>query len=291
MNFANKLISSWALFLFSTGSIYAANLPENHAVNGGLTIVPIDIKEKPEVFYKNCRIAVTESPKPNQWLLVVGVPLDNKNPIQELEMIKPHRGSIPFHVSNKYYPTQSLTISNQRKVDPLKADRKRIEDEKKRMADIFAQYSGENPFKESFSAPAHGPISSLFGLKRVYNKKPRAPHTGLDVAAPENSPVKTISRGTVVDVHDYFFTGNTVIVDHGMGIFSLYAHLKDTHVEKGQKLKKGDLIGTVGMTGRVTGPHLHWSMIMNETFVDPLLFVSAQEIRTISEKPQKKDGQ
>ncbi|AHE66743.1 peptidoglycan DD-metalloendopeptidase family protein [Legionella oakridgensis] len=268
----------------------ANTLPENHAINGGLTIIPIDIKQKPEVYYDNHRVAVIKSPNPDQWLMIVGVPLSNIQSIQQLHMTKPMQANIPFHVSDKYYKTQYLTIDNQRKVDPYAEDKQRIEDENKKLTAIFSQYSQSNPFAHGFIPPAYGPISSQFGLKRVYNKQPRAPHSGLDIAAPENAPVTAISPGKVVEAGDYFFTGNTVIIDHGMGIFSLYAHLKKIDVKQGEQIKQGQLIGTVGMTGRVTGPHLHWSMIMNQTYVNPLLFVPERTIATVPKQSKAKEG-
>ena len=268
---------------------FAVTLPENHAVNGGVTIIPIDIKQKPDVFFNNSRIAIYPSTTPNQWLLIVGIPLDNNQAIQLLQVTKPYKASIPFHVSNKYYKTQYLTIENKRKVVPLLEDEQRIADETKKMATIFAGYSNRDPFSEGFKAPAYGPISSLFGLKRIYNKEPRPPHSGLDIAAPADSTVRVIDAGKVVDSSDYFFTGNTVIVDHGMGVFSLYGHLKAMDVKIGDTVKQGQQIGLVGMTGRATGPHLHWSMVINQTLVDPLLFVSAHAITTLPTppKPQK----
>ncbi len=266
---------------------FAQSLPENHAVNGGVTIIPVDIKQKPQAYFKGKRITVLDSKNPNQWLLVVGIPLDNKGDIQQLAIKSPLKAAIPFHVSEKYYPTQSLTIPNKRKVDPYEKDRARIDGETRQLESIFSGYSKNNPFEEKFIAPSHGPISSLFGLKRVYNKQPRAPHSGLDIASAAGSPVKAIGKGKVVDAGDYFFTGNTVIVDHGRGVFSLYAHLNDIKVNKGEQLNQGHTVGTVGQTGRVTGPHLHWTMVMNGTYVDPLLFVPAHSIRTMPKTPEK----
>ncbi len=280
-----RRLMSLTLILFSA-SMQAGFLPENHAVNGGLTVIPIDIKQKPEVYYKQQRVLVTKSIEPNQWLLVVGIPLANTQSIQQLTMTKPYSSTIPFHVSDKDYVTQYLTISDQRKVDPFKEDEARINREKEKLATLFAKYSSNNPFSQSFKAPVHAPISSQFGLKRVYNKAPRAPHSGLDIAAAENTPVLAAAKGTVVETGDYFFTGNTVIVDHGMGVFSLYAHLKTIDAKIGEPIKQGARLGTVGMTGRVTGPHLHWTMIMNQTLVDPLLFVSVKNITAVP-KPVK----
>lgn len=288
-----KYVKNWQslfIFLLGLGSAQADSLPENHAVNGGVTIIPIDIKQKPEVYYNNRRIVVTESASPQQWLLVVGVPLDNHNCIQQLKVRKPYHTTIPFHVSDKFYRTQYLTIENTRKVNPLTEDEHRIAAETKKLSTIFSSYSSENPFHDAFNAPAKGPISSQFGLKRIYNKQPRPPHTGLDIAAPADAPVQTIGNGTVVEAGDYFYTGNTVIIDHGMGVFSLYGHLKTMDVKRGEVIKQGMQIGTIGMTGRATGPHLHWSMIMNQTYVDPLLFVSAQKITVSPSHAAKKEA-
>lgn len=284
-----SLLKGGLLFIFLTTQVFGQSLPENHSVNGGLTIIPIDIKQRPEVYFNDKRVTVTPSPKEEQWLLIVGIPLDNQQEIQQLTIKKPLKVKVPFHVSDKFYRTQYLTIANQRKVDPYADDRKRIDQESKKMAQLFASWTDGNPFREKYIAPVHGPISSLFGLKRVYNKKPRAPHSGLDIAAPSGAPIKVISQGKVVDASDYFFTGNTVIVDHGQGVFSLYAHMDEMHVKKGDTLKQGDIIGKVGQTGRVTGPHLHWSMIMNETLVDPLLFVPVRTITATTDKPAEPD--
>ncbi|KTD25681.1 peptidase, M23/M37 family [Legionella lansingensis] len=275
------------LFLWGNSLIATANvLPENHSVNGGVTIIPIDLKQKPEVYYDNKKIVVLPSSRPNQWLLVVGIPLDKNESIQNLIMTKPYQMTIPFHVSNKFYATQSLTIGNQRLVDPYTEDKIRIDEENKEMALLYAQFTPTDPFAEGFKAPSHGPISGLFGLKRVFNNQPRPPHSGLDIAAPEDTPVRVITKGNVISTKEYFFTGNTVIVDHGMGVFSLYAHLKRIDVKVGDHVKQGDQIGTVGKTGRATGPHLHWSMIMNQTLVDPLLFVPVRVITASTSVPK-----
>lgn len=275
------------VFILNIAMAKAEFLPENHAVNGGLTIIPIDIKQQPAVFLDKEKIAVVPSSNANQWLLVVGIPLANNQPILQLTMTKPLKAVIPFHVSNKFYATQYITLDDQRKADPYAEDRARITRETQEMAQIFAVFTNSNPFATPFTAPAHGPVSSLFGLKRVYNHHPQAPHSGLDIAAAEDSPVVVAAPGKVAAIRDYFFTGNTVIVDHGMGVFSLYAHLKNVNVTAGQLLKQGEQVGTIGKTGRATGPHLHWSMIMNQNLVDPLLFVP---YRIVTAVPKAKNN-
>ena len=277
-----------ALLLSWNAALFADKLPQNHSDNGGLAIIPIDIKNKPEAFYQNHKLPVLPSKAAkNQWLLITAIPLDNEKAVQNIEITAPQKGVVPFHISDKYYRVQSLVINNKRKVDPYAKDRPRIEAEQKRLTTLYQAYTDTNPFADGFIAPIHGPITSLFGLKRIYNGKPRAPHSGLDIGAPSGVPVKVTAAGTVVDVYPYFFTGNTVVVDHGMGVLSLYAHLSKMNVKTGDTVKQGQVVGLIGKTGRVTGPHLHWMMVMNQTLVDPLLFTPARVIRKMPKKKIK----
>ncbi len=282
-----KNIAFFLLFCISNLAC-ATVLPENHSVNGGLTIIPIDINKEPEAYFQGKRVPVLPSDKPNQWLLIVAIPLNSKDSIQYLTISKPVNTTVPFHVSEKFYNTQYLKIKDISKVDPQPEDKVRIDKETKKLAEIFSSYTDINPFQQQFKAPIRGPISSLFGLKRVYNKEPRDPHSGLDIAAKEGEPIHAVSQGKVVETGDYFFTGNTVIIDHGMGVFSLYAHLSKIEVKPGDLVQQGQEVGLVGMTGRVTGPHLHWTMIVNQTLVEPLLFVPVRNIATAPAVPVNK---
>lgn len=272
-----KVGISLVLFCFLNAA-WATMLPENHSVNGGLTIVPVDLKQQPEAYFQGKRLPVLPSFKPNQWLLVVAIPLDSTSPIQTIDLFKPFTATIPFQVSDKFYATQSLTIKDLTKVDPRPQDTDRIAQETQKLQTIYAQYTPTNPFAKPYTAPLRGPVSSLFGLKRVYNNEPRDPHSGLDIAAAEGKPVYAVNQGVVAETGDYFFTGNTVIIDHGMGVFSLYAHLSKIEVQVGDSVAQNQQVGLVGMTGRVTGPHLHWTMVVNQTQVDPLLFVPVRKI-------------
>jgi murein DD-endopeptidase MepM/ murein hydrolase activator NlpD len=172
---------------------------------------------------------------------------------------------------------QRLTIENKRKVNPYKEDIDRIIRERNEMNKAFKSFENLAQPAVDFVLPAEGPISSPFGLKRILNDQPRNPHSGLDIAAPTGTPIHAPAAGRVTAVGNYFFNGNTVLLDHGQGLISMYCHMSETTVAVGDALSPGDLIGKVGKTGRVTGPHLHWSVSLNNARVDPNLFISEQQ--------------
>ena len=181
------------------------------------------------------------------------------------------RGSykVSYTVEDRDYPENHLTIQNRRLVNPYAEDMDRIREESAIMRGIFASRTDARGLAGGFVRPVDGIVSSPFGLRRVLNGQPRNRHTGLDIAADTGTPIKTAAAGRVAATGGYFFNGNTVLVDHGAGLVSMYCHMNEISVVEGAELAAGDPIGTVGATGRVTGPHLHWTVSLNNVRVDP----------------------
>lgn len=175
----------------------------------------------------------------------------------------------------------------QTKVTPDKTAEAEIKREQKDVGRALTHFAVGNDWRKGFIAPVEGRISGEFGNQRIFNGVPKNPHTGTDIAAPEGTPVKASGDGKVIlSGKDYFYTGNMVIIDHGQGLQTIYAHLKEAKVKKGDFVSQGDVIGTVGKTGRVTGAHLHWGASLNNVRFRPhsLLDINAKKCRTIEGK-------
>jgi len=145
----------------------------------------------------------------------------------------------------------------------------RVNRESKRLNDLFQKFGNERVWKGAFIRPVEGELSGAFGTRRIINGQPKSPHTGVDLRAEEGTPVWASNSGRVALVDDFFFSGKSVILDHGWGLYSMYFHLSEARVRVGDQIPKGTELGRVGSTGRSTGPHLHWGIILNGARVDP----------------------
>ena len=179
------------------------------------------------------------------------------------------RSTYTLTVEQKEFPTRHLSVSPSF-VNPPPDELDRIQREAAQVAAIFREGSGERQWRGGFAAPVPGQSTSSFGRRSVYNGEPRSSHTGTDFRAGEGTPVKAPNSGTVVLTGDLYFSGNVLILDHGGGLYSYFAHLSAIDVTEGDVVTQGRVIGRVGSTGRVTGPHLHWTVRLNEARVDPL---------------------
>ena len=264
-----------SLCLFSP-VLAAREFPRPDPVPGGIAIVPLenDARTPPSVYFGKRRVLVRRND--SGWEAVVGIPLSARAGRHTLRIVSAdHRESRrEFRVRDKKYKEQHLTIKNKRKVNPTAEDLKRIRAEKKIIGAALARWTAQPRVPTRFALPVEGRLSSPFGLRRFFNGQPRKPHSGLDIAAPEGSPVRAPADGSVITSGRYFFNGNTVFLDHGQGLVTMYCHLSEIRVEPGQSVRRGEIIGKVGMTGRVTGPHLHWSVSLNNVRVEPSLFVA-----------------
>lgn len=261
-----------ALFTFYVGA-HAANLPRESRVPGGIAALPVAKLNTPmpTVTFDGARVWVSKSD--TAWLAIVGLPLSIK-PGEHAITVTQNAVSTAqkFIVKAKRYPQQKLTL-NKAMVDPPPEVTARIERESAHLKTVRSQWSENAATDARFVLPASGRLSSRFGVARVLNGQPRAPHAGLDVAVGVGTPLIAPADGVVIDAGDYYFCGKTLFIDHGHGLITLYCHLSE-HIRKvGDAVKQGERVGLSGGTGRATGPHLHWTVYLNAVSVEPELFL------------------
>tara|TARA_B100001123_G_scaffold332194_1_gene374727 strand:+ start:88 stop:915 length:828 start_codon:yes stop_codon:yes gene_type:complete len=267
------LISTCLVITFSFAN--ANELPDESNVPGGVVIIPINSKDRPKAFFYDKRVLIIGESQ--NWKAIVGIPLKTELGEHKLKVVgNDFEASYIFEVVGKAYEAQYLTIKNKRQVNPNKEDMLRITRERKLISKAKINWREIDNVPLRFIKPAKGRFSSAFGLRRFFNNQPRNPHSGLDIAAKTGTPIVAPAAGIVTNAGDYFFNGKTVFLDHGQGLITMYCHMENISVEEGDIVDVNDLLGTIGSTGRVTGAHLHWSVILNNTTVEPLLFLKAE---------------
>ena len=273
----NRLLS----FLISTclaiafSFVNANELPDELNAPGGVVIIPINSKDRPKAFFYDKRVLVIGESQ--NWKAIIGIPLKIELGEHKLKVVSNGvEANYLFEVVGKAYEAQYLTIKNKRQVNPNQEDMLRISKERKLISKAKRNWRQIDNVPLNFIKPAKGPFSSAFGLRRFFNNQPRNPHSGLDIAAETGTPIVAPAAGIVTNAGDYFFNGKTVFLDHGQGLITMYCHMENISVEEGDIVDVNDLLGTIGSTGRVTGAHLHWSVILNNTTVEPLLFLKAE---------------
>lgn len=211
-------------------------------------------------------------------IFVLGFGRDAK-PRQTLEIHDPDGFTYTqdIQLSKRSYKITRIDGLPGRKVSPKPEDLKRIRTDNAGIGRVRKLDSATLGFLSGFQWPVPGRISGVYGSQRVLNGKPRSPHNGVDIAAPSGTPVLASAAGTVALIHeDMFYSGKTVMIDHGHGLSSVYIHMSKISVKMGQSLGQGDKIGEIGMTGRATGPHLHWGISLFTTHLDPMLIVAGR---------------
>ncbi|WP_159918212.1 M23 family metallopeptidase [Pantoea sp. 18069] len=210
-----------------------------------------------------------------EWTAIVGIALSAAPGLHRVQVDAGEgQRSLEYTVRDKRYQQQQLKVSP-KTVDLAPEDLARHERERAHQQQVMALFTAPRSEELRMRVPVPGRRSSSFGLRRVFNGQPRNPHSGMDIAAATGTPVVAPLPGKVVDVGDYFFNGGTVWLDHGAGLLSMYCHLSRIDAKLGDVLATGQAFAAVGATGRVTGPHLHWGVMLNQTMVDPALFVPA----------------
>lgn len=264
-----RSLAVW-LLLASTS---ASGLPESMPVPGGVALIPLAADTRPRVTYNDRRVMVVRGD--DRWFAVVGIAL-NTNPGTKRLRVKDTDGTartLTFDVREREYPEQRITLDNERMVNPYKDDLERIRRERSRINKALTGWRDEESPALTFTLPVEAPQSSAFGLRRYFNDQPRKPHSGIDLAAGAGTPIAAPADGVITETGDFFFNGNTVFIDHGQGLVTMYCHLSEIDVSPGDRVDSGETIGKVGATGRVTGAHLHWSVSLNGHMVDPYLFL------------------
>jgi murein DD-endopeptidase MepM/ murein hydrolase activator NlpD len=213
-----------------------------------------------------------------EWTAVVGIALAAEPGTAHITVRLPDGSSRPvgYRIAAKRYAEQQLKVSP-RTVDLSPEDQARFERERAHQQAVMATFTEPDPAVHAslrMQVPTPGRRSSSFGLRRVFNGQARNPHSGMDIAAPTGTSVVAPLPGRVIDVGDYFFNGHTVWLDHGGGLLTMVCHLSRIDVQVGDALRTGQPLGAVGATGRVTGPHLHWGVMLNRAMVDPALFLA-----------------
>ena len=270
-----RVLAPALLLLTMPVSAWCASLPTQSVVPGGVVVLPLDVQsdQAPVVTTGGHRVLVIR--QNSVWVAVVGIALATDPGRATISLGANTPRFIGFEVAAKQYATQSLKVPP-KQVNLSKADLARVARERVFIERALSHWNDSPPQTLRFAQPVPGVRSSSFGLRRVFNGESRSPHSGMDIAAAVGTAVRTPLAGEVLTTGGYFFNGNTVFVDHGGGFISMYCHLSKIGVEPGQKLEPGDKLGEVGMTGRVTGPHLHWGLSLNHAWVDPELFIEKQ---------------
>jgi murein DD-endopeptidase MepM/ murein hydrolase activator NlpD len=252
---------------------FSVELPKERLAPGGVAVVDLGAGEvKPVVLFAGNPVSVVNDRA--RWFAIVGISLSQTAGSEMILNIDDGHESLNLSIPIGSFPygEQHLKVAKKH-VDLSSVNLERNNRESAHISQLKKTFSEKNISTFRLKVPCKGEISSSFGFRRFFNGQSRSPHRGMDIAAPSGEPVISAGDGIVIDVGNYFFSGNMVTVDHGQGFLTLYAHLNAIDVTVGQAVRAGDMIGLVGATGRVTGPHLHFGVILGGESVDPALFL------------------
>ena len=275
-----KKLKKLSLLLLLIPTIVLANIPvKNTPIPGGIAVIDFETNHaNPKAFYNKVPLYVQHI-KDQHYQVLVGIPLMEKLGKKTIKVQDFSTRLFDFEVTEQSYSEQHITLKGKKKkyVNPNLAHMDRIKSERPVLSSARKVFSDKVLSNGLFTRPVDGVTTSPFGLKRFYNGEARRPHTGLDYAGDIGTPIKAPADGKVILVGKFFFNGNAVFLDHGQGLISVYIHMNEHLVKQGQFVKQGDAIGTIGQTGRATGPHLHWGIYLNQTVVNPNLLLGKND--------------
>ncbi|MBE8189863.1 MAG: M23 family metallopeptidase [Candidatus Thioglobus sp.] len=267
------------ILLLLPNLLLASILVKNTPLPGGVAVIDFTSNHSsPKAFYNKIPLYVQQL-KNQRWQVLIGIPLWEKLGTKTITIqdfssrefafkVKPAKGS---------YAEQHIKLKGKKKkyIKPNLAHIDRIKSERPILTNARKTFSPQTLSNGAFIRPVDGITTSTFGLKRFFNGVARRPHTGIDYAGDTGTLIKSPADGKIILVGDYFFNGKAIFIDHGQGLISVYIHLNKHLVKLGQRIKQGDSIGTIGQTGRATGPHLHWGIYLNQTVINPNLLLQA----------------
>ena len=239
--------------------------------NPGIYKISGSLFDKPVHFYTDSKrgsyvalIGIDMETEPNLYILSIFLEDESGR-----EMKKDYK----IRVKSAKFGIQRLTLPKE-KVELDEETLKRVNLEQEKIGKVWDIFTEENLWDGNFIRPIEGKFSGSFGLRRIINDEPKNPHTGIDIDAPEGAPVYAPNHGRVVFANEHFFSGKSLVIDHGMGLFTMYFHLSEILVATGDSVKKGQIMAKVGKSGRATGPHLHWGMRLNGARVNPASLIN-----------------
>ena len=249
------------------GEVLLVNVSDKNGIN----TISGTMFNKPVHFYKNSAgkkytalVGIDMETKPDSYKLNLNI-----EDINGKEITKEYR----FRIKSADFGTQKLTLPPS-KVTLDEETLKTVEIEKEKIGKVWEIFMEGRLWEGNFIQPVAGEMSDNFGLRRIINGEQKSPHTGVDIDAPEGTPVQASNSGRAIFTDDQFFSGRTLIIDHGLGLFTMYFHLSEILVTDMANVKKGEVIAKVGKTGRATGPHLHWGVRLNGARINPLSLLS-----------------
>jgi hypothetical protein len=263
-----------------------AELSTAETINGGVALVRVKLPEGTGAADVSGQFADQDlhffaTGNPSEYEALIGVPFEMKPGEAKVELSvgtdrekEPRKIELPIEIRSGDYISEKLHV-DPRKVEYKHKDVVRILREQKEIRRIYKVITPKKFWKGPFVLPIQSKVTSRYGNRRIFNGEMKSFHQGLDLRAKMRTPIHAPQAGRVVLAKNLFFTGNTVILDHGYGIFTIYAHMSHLKVKRGQVVQDGQLLGLSGMTGRAAGPHLHWGVVIGHTKVDPMEFVQA----------------